>query len=177
MVTAILLAGCGGNSTASAGRGSGQVGHVRAAQAVVSRKPSLEVQRLDTRSRVVESLIAAADLAGRNDWRGFDRAIADSRRAIHRYRQSIGRDTAALSDAETLAETVDNVIALASYDGTVPDIDYETDADYEADADADAETEAIVYLGSGVDIRALTNAVSDSIAAAKTALPGENQQR
>lgn len=178
VVTAILLAGCGGNSTASAGRGAGQVGHVRAAQAVVSRKPSLEVQRLDTRSRVVESLIAAADLAGRNDWRGFDRAIADARRAIHRYRQSIGGDPAALSDVATLAETVDNVIALASYDGTVPDVDFETEVDYETDIDADADTDAIVYLGSGLNIPALTNAVTDSIAAAANmALPVENHQR
>jgi hypothetical protein len=176
VIAVILLAGCGSNSTASGGNagrsGAGQVGHVRAVQAVVSRKPSLEVQRLDTRGRVVESLIAAADLAGRNDWRAFDRAIADARRAIHRYRQSIGGDVAALNDVETLALTVDHVIALASYTGTDPDIDYETDAD------EDAETDAVVYLGSGVDIPALTNAVTDSIAAAaKISLPMENPQR
>ena len=182
VIAAILLAGCGGNSTASAGQagqagqagrsGAGRVGHVRAVQAVVSRKPSLEVQRLDTRGRVVESLIAAADLAGRNDWRGFDRAITDARRAIHRYRLTIGGDVAALNDVETLALTVDNVIALASYTGKVPDIDFESDAD------EDAETDAVVYLGSGVNIPALTNAVTDSIAAAaKMSSPVENPQR
>ena len=161
-VIAPILLGCGGNSSSSAlnaGRGAAQAGHVRAARAVVDRKPSLEL-RVKTRTRVVESLISAADLAGRNDWRGFDRAIADTRRAIHRYRQSTGGDTIALSDAESLAETVDNVIALASYDGTVPDIDVEMDAD------------------ADVDVDALTSAVTDAIAAAaKTSLPAENPQR
>jgi len=168
-IAAILSAGCG-KSPPSAGQG--QVGYVRAVQAVVSRKPSLEVERRDRRSEVVKSLIALADQGGRNDWRRFDRAIADARRAIQRYRQSIGGDAAAQNEVATFAETVDNVIALASYTGTVPD------TDDEFDADADAATEAVVYLGSGVNIDALTNAVTDSIAAAaKTSLPVENPQR
>src|SRR5687767_13231321 len=97
---AIISAGCGGNSTASAGQAgrrasdARQVGHVRAAQAVLSRQPSLEVERLDPRGRVVESLIQLADRAGRNDRRALDRAIADARRAIQRYRRSIGGDVA-----------------------------------------------------------------------------------
>jgi len=178
VIAAIVAAGCGGSAPASAtrGAGTGQVGHVRAAQAVLNRKPSLEVQRRETRSRVVESLIAAADLAGRNDWRGFDRAIADARRAIHRYRQTIGGDAAALDDVEDLTLTVNHVIALASYTGREPDIDFETD-DFETNADADAGTEAVVYLGSGVNIPALTSGVTDAIAAgAKTPSPVENPQ-
>lgn len=172
LIYAILVAGCGVNSSSSVGkadrRGAERIGHVRAAQAVVSRKPSLEVQRLDTRKRVVESLISAADLAGRNDWRRFDRAIADARRAIHRYRQSTAGDTAVLSDVESLALAVDHVIALANYDGTVPDIDFEIDD--EADA-------ADINVGAGVDIGNITSGVSDAIAAAAKPVLVEHPQR
>jgi hypothetical protein len=169
VIAATLSAGCGGNSPASAGQG--QVGYVRAAQAVVNRRPSPEVDRRNRRSQVVESLIVLADQAGRNDWRRFERAIADARRAIQRYRQSTGGDTAALEEVETFAETVDHVIALASYDGTEPDIDDELPAD--------ADTiNAVVHLGVGVNIDALTGAVSGAIAAAaKTRLPVELPQR
>jgi hypothetical protein len=176
VIAAILLAGCGADpatprDAARRGVGAARVGHVRAVEAVISRKPSLVVERPDTRKLVVESLILLADLAGRNDWRRFDRAIADSRRAIQRYRQSIGGDVAALFDIENLTQTVDHVIALASYTGTEPDIDVELDAD------DDAETDAVVYLGSGVNISALTSAATEAItAAAKTSLP-VNPQR
>jgi hypothetical protein len=141
-------------------------------QAVLSRQPALEVERLDPRSRVVESLIQLADRAGRNDPRAFDRAIADARRAIQRYRRSIGGDVAAQKEVETFALTVDDVIALASYTGTEPDIDVETDAD------TDADTDAGIHTGAGVDIGALTRGATDAItAAAKTPLPVENPQR
>jgi hypothetical protein len=174
VIAAIVSTGCGGNSTASAGQsgrrgavgGTGQVGHVRAAQAVLSRQPALEVERLDPRSRVVESLIQLADRAGRNDQRAFDRAISDARRAIQRYRRSIGGDVAAQKEVETFALMVDDVIALATYTAT------------ETGADPDAETEAEIHAGDGVDIAALTRGATDAItAAAKTSLPVENPQR
>lgn len=134
VIAAILLAGCGvadpatPRDVARRGVGGAAVGHVRAVEAVISRKPSRVVERVDPRKRAVESLIVLADLAGRNDWRRFERAIADSRRAIQRYRQSIGGDVAALFDVATLAQTIDHVIALASYTGTEPDSDSETDS-------------------------------------------------
>jgi hypothetical protein len=79
---------------------------------------------------------------------------------------------AAVFDVETLAQTVDNVIALASYTGREPDVDFESDAEDGAD------TDAIVYLGAGVNLPALTNAVTDSIAAAaRMPLPVENLPR
>jgi hypothetical protein len=178
VIAGILLAGCGVADPATPrvaarrGVGAAPVSHVRAVEAVISRKASVVAERVHPRQRAVESLIVLADLAGRNDWRRFNRAIADSRRAIQRYRQSIGGDVAALFDVDNLSQTIDHVIALASYTGTEPDIDLETDAG------EGAETDAVVYLGSGVSVPALTNAVTDSIAAAaRTSLPVENVPR